>query len=87
MTWSTTSTFRNLLDFAGIASDWFWETDQAHRFTYLSTRIDEVTKLKTADILGRSRVTLAAKATGPAWQRHLDDLAGRSGATYCDGGR
>ncbi|WP_322890543.1 MULTISPECIES: putative bifunctional diguanylate cyclase/phosphodiesterase [unclassified Yoonia] len=75
MTCATTSTFRNLEDFAGIASDWFWETDHAHRFTYFSTRMEEVTRLRTADLLGRDRVALAAKATSAAWQSHLDDLA------------
>jgi diguanylate cyclase (GGDEF)-like protein/PAS domain S-box-containing protein len=67
-------TFRNLEDFAGIASDWFWETDQAHRFTYFSSRMEEVTHLRTADILGHRRDKLAADTDDPAWQTHLNDL-------------
>lgn len=75
MTGSTASTFRNLEDFAGIASDWFWETDYEHRFTYFSTRMEEVTRLRTAEILGQQRDIVAAAPVGPAWQAHRDDLA------------
>ncbi|WP_043700379.1 putative bifunctional diguanylate cyclase/phosphodiesterase [Yoonia vestfoldensis] len=74
MTPQSPSSFRNLEDFAGIASDWFWETDHAHRFTYFSGRMEAVTKLKTADILGRRRDIVAANPAGPDWQAHLDDL-------------
>jgi diguanylate cyclase (GGDEF)-like protein/PAS domain S-box-containing protein len=66
--------FRNLEDFAGIASDWFWETDRRHRFIYFSNRMEQVTRLRRADILGRERDIFAAEPSGPAWQAHLDDL-------------
>jgi len=46
---------RDLEDFAGIASDWFWETDQDHRFTYFSARMEEVTGMRPQDIIGRRR--------------------------------
>jgi len=39
---------RNLDDFAGIASDWFWETDAEHRFTYFSARMEEVTRMRAS---------------------------------------
>ncbi len=74
MTSQPSPRFRNLEDFAGIASDWFWETDQAHRFTYFSDRMEEVTKLKTADLLGRRRDLIATHPAGADWQAHLDDL-------------
>ncbi|MDA1153586.1 MAG: EAL domain-containing protein [Proteobacteria bacterium] len=66
--------FRNLEDFAGIASDWFWETDHQHRFIYFSNRMEQVTKISRADVLGRERDIFAAEPSGPAWQAHLDDL-------------
>lgn len=66
--------FRNLEDFAGIASDWFWETDHQHRFIYFSNRMEQVTKISRADVLGHGREIFAADQSGPAWQAHLDDL-------------
>ncbi|MBV8506715.1 MAG: hypothetical protein JOZ11_13030 [Alphaproteobacteria bacterium] len=59
-------------DFALTSSDWFWETDEKHRFTYLSDRIrafdqDPQTRL------GRTRSDLAIDIVSePAkWQEHL----------------
>lgn len=66
--------FRNLEDFAGIASDWFWETNHQHRFIYFSNRMEQVTKISRADILGGERDIFAAEPSGAAWQAHLDDL-------------
>ena len=66
--------FRNLEDFAGIASDWFWETDHQHRFIYFSNRMEQVTKISRADVLGRERDIFAAEPSGAAWQAHLADL-------------
>ena len=66
--------FRNLEDFAGIASDWFWETDHQHRFIYFSNRMEQVTKISRADVLGHGREIFAVDQSGPAWQAHLDDL-------------
>lgn len=42
-------------DIAGAASDWVWETDRHHRFTYLSDRFVEVTGYKIKDTLGRKQ--------------------------------
>lgn len=66
--------FRNLEDFAGIASDWFWETDHQHRFIYFSNRMEQVTKISRADVLGHGLEIFAVDQSGPAWQAHLDDL-------------
>jgi len=59
-------------DFALTSSDWFWETDEQHRFTYLSDHIrafgqDPKTRL------GRRRMDLAGDiAAEPAkWQEHF----------------
>ncbi|SDH65555.1 PAS domain S-box-containing protein/diguanylate cyclase (GGDEF) domain-containing protein [Pseudomonas benzenivorans] len=40
-------------DVAEIASDWFWETDEKHRLTYLSERFEGVTGLPRRRWLGR----------------------------------
>jgi len=62
-------------DFALTSSDWFWETDEEHRFTYLSDHIrafgqDPQTRL------GRTRTELATDIVSePAkWQEHLTVL-------------
>jgi len=58
--------------FALTSSDWFWETDKDHRFTYVSDGIrafgDDPTSCS-----GRSRVELAANPGRDAakWQEHL----------------
>ncbi len=39
-------------DLTGIASDWFWETDQEGRFSYISSRMQEVTGIPTTSLLG-----------------------------------
>lgn len=36
---------RRLLDFASASSDWLWETDAAHRYTWLSDRFEDLTGL------------------------------------------
>lgn len=76
MTVSKTQKNRNLEDFAGLASDWFWETDIDHRFTYFSSRWAEVTKLRPEDILGKKRNKIKAEGrTQDEWDKHLSDLA------------
>ncbi|SFS22115.1 putative bifunctional diguanylate cyclase/phosphodiesterase [Yoonia litorea] len=66
---------RDLEDFAGIASDWFWETNADHRFTYFSSRMEDVTKLDSKQILGQRRTDVAmVDYNDPKWQAHLDDL-------------
>ena len=78
MTARVDQTIRNLEDFAAIASDWFWETDSALRFTYFSARFEEVTSIKAADLIGKRRDDVTAEdATDPRWQSHFDDLANR----------
>ena len=46
---------RRLRDYADSASDWFWETDAEHRFTYVSNRLTELTGLAVEDFIGRRR--------------------------------
>ena len=75
MTGPKDTVFRNLEDFAGIASDWFWETDAEHRFTFFSDRMVEVTNVDPQTLIGVRRDTFAAAdLLDPLWQAHLDDL-------------
>ena len=64
-------------DFAETASDWFWETDSDHRFTYLSERLQDVTGLAPEHSLGRQRGELAAAPDDPAWRAYMADLEAR----------
>ncbi len=42
-------------DFSKSASDWFWETDQNHRFCFFSDNFEQVYGLHPSQVLGRSR--------------------------------
>jgi PAS domain S-box-containing protein len=59
-------------DFALTSSDWFWETDQEHRFTFLSDHIRAFGQDPQTRI-GRTRTELAVDVVSePAkWQEHL----------------
>ncbi|MEL6959973.1 MAG: sensor domain-containing diguanylate cyclase [Pseudomonadota bacterium] len=69
------SSQRNLEDFAGIASDWFWETDADHRFVYFSAGLEEVTGVPISEMIGHRRdlSPLVADTTAD-FEAHLDDL-------------
>ena len=62
-------------DFALTSSDWFWETDEKHRFTYLSDHIRAFGQDPQTRI-GRTRTELAIDVVSePAkWQEHLTVL-------------
>jgi PAS domain S-box-containing protein len=59
-------------DFALTSSDWFWETDEHHRFTYVSDGILAFGH-DPATCIGRSRMEFAADADSDAtkWQEHF----------------
>ena len=64
-------------DFANAASDWFFETDAEHHFTYFSDRLREITGLEPDGPIGRTREELAGDnvASEPEkWQKHRDTL-------------
>ena len=78
-------------DFAEVASDWFWETDEIHRFVYVSDRAEALGittgNLSTLDRLGiegdqrqseERRVLLAGGETFHDW--HV--TVARAGAIY-----
>ena len=67
---------QRLADFAATAPDWFWETDARHRFCYLSERIEQVTGVARASLLGRTRIEVMAASLPPEIvDRHAADLA------------
>ena len=59
-------------DFALTSSDWFWESDENHRFTYISDGIREFGQDPDRRI-GRTRIDLAGDTGNDAekWQEHL----------------
>jgi len=60
-------------DFANVASDWFWETDARHRFTYLSGR--SAVPEAGAAYLGRTPLELAhADPADENWRNHLAEI-------------
>src|ERR1700730_13954908 len=69
---------RRFRDFAEIASDWFWETDENLRWTYFSERFREVTGIAPTDLIGKTRREVGIGSADPeGWNKHLDDLGHR----------
>ena len=62
-----------------IGSDWLWETDAAHRWTWVGDACIEQTGIKRSAIVGRSRIqALTMRAQDdPLAAAHLSDLAAR----------
>jgi PAS domain S-box-containing protein len=62
-------------DFALTSSDWFWETDADHRFTYISDHIRAFGQNPQTRI-GRTRIELASNIVDEAtkWQEHFAGL-------------
>jgi PAS domain S-box-containing protein len=58
--------------FAVTSSDWFWETDSNHRFSYISDSVSNF-GLTAGDVLGRSRMEIAAASGNRSvnWDDHL----------------
>ena len=71
-------------DFAETASDWFWETDDKLRLTYLSDRYFEITGLPPADIIGHTQKEIYQRrrptskpGESEKWRRHFQCLDNR----------
>lgn len=66
-------------DLAESASDWFWETDAEHRFTFVSEHFAEATGVPTSEVLGKARWELLdpkqAIANAEKWREHREQLA------------
>jgi len=64
-------------DFASAASDWLWETDEEHRFVYLSHQDDAGHPIGQRRLLGRRRDEVIADCEPEALAAHLADLEAR----------
>lgn len=64
-----------LEDFLSVATEWFWETDVEHRFTFVSGKMEELTGLGEDLFLGRTRVELSSEPEGESVRRHQKILA------------
>ncbi len=66
-------------DFAGTASDWFWETDAEHRFSYLSESVSMLRGGNREHAIGRTRWELAAAVDGDSekWREFRAQLERR----------
>lgn len=70
-------------DFAEIAADWFWETDENDAFIYLSEGYEKVVGTKTSDVLGKTRTELAKFFKGQdnekldSWDQQLERIKNR----------
>jgi PAS domain S-box-containing protein len=63
-------------DFAETASDWYWETDADHRFTYVSERIRTL-GMDPGLMIGKRRTDIALDMDDDdaKWRAHLSSLA------------
>lgn len=66
-------------DFFEATSDWFWETDAAYRFTFMSEQFSAATGIPVGHLLGRTRIELARAAgmTSEELAPHLADIEAR----------
>ncbi len=68
-------------DFANASSDWFWETDEQHRYTWFSGALEGAVARPTSHYIGRTRSDVAAAGgvdvNGAEWHAHLQVLERR----------
>lgn len=62
-------------DLAGSASDWFWETDQTYRLTYVSERIGAALGVKPGALIGYSFFDIGLEDDEALATAHRADLA------------
>jgi PAS domain S-box-containing protein len=69
---------RRFRDFAGAASDWFWETGPDHRFTFILHSQAIPPEHRVGSSLGRTRREANPDGASPEdWERHEADLRAR----------
>jgi PAS domain S-box-containing protein len=67
-----------MADWAGASNDWFWETDAAHRFTFISEGVEKAIGLEASTLIGRRIDSARASDEETAkWREHLDTLGAR----------
>ena len=66
-------------DIAEVASDWFWETDTKHRFTYFSDPIETTSKRAVNIELGKTpwEMNNIDLDDDPAWRSHVETFRAR----------
>ncbi|MBL8519307.1 MAG: PAS domain S-box protein [Betaproteobacteria bacterium] len=61
-----------------VSSDWYWETDDGHRISFLSVEVNPEIRIRREDALGRTRWEAFPDAlTEDEWARHRATLAAR----------
>lgn len=73
---------RQLLDFAAASSDWFWELDAELKFSWMSSRVEEIVGVQQGVFLGRSRRDMLENGdllfdemvTEEDWWKHISIL-------------
>jgi PAS domain S-box-containing protein len=63
--------------FDSMIEAWYWETDQEHRYTYVSSAAEAVVPLPRQRYLGRRPWELAGDADSAAWVTHRHDIEAR----------
>lgn len=68
-----------LQDFAATMGGWFWETDAAFRFTYMSPSVFDITGVPAQWHYGKTReeIGIAKSVTPEVWQAHIECLRRR----------
>src|SRR5437879_3987662 len=67
-----------MADWAEAATDWFWETDQHHAYTYLSDGFEKTTGIKSANLIGRQVEDMRPlNADAANWRLHLEEIEAR----------
>jgi PAS domain S-box-containing protein len=67
-------------DFARASGDWFWETDEANRFTWISEKLKDATGHSPERYYGKERTDVGAAGSEhsmPSWRSHRETLKRR----------
>jgi len=66
---------QRMRNFSEVVSDWFWETDENHKFTFVSENTILKAGLDLSSVLGQTRWDVAgADVTDEKWRAHQSDL-------------
>ena len=66
-----------LQSFLSAASEWLWETDENHKFTYYSDRVEDILGVKIEELIGKTRDSIlnrGVETDQKKWKAHLADL-------------
>jgi len=66
-----------LQSFLSAASEWLWETDENHKFTYYSDRIEDILGVKVEALIGKTResiLNVGVETDQEKWTAHIADL-------------